>query len=515
MRNQYLVGLSTSLGRVLSPLTFSEHVHLLSLFFPTTYYSTLYPFPFCVGRLKIIFRKYRRKIITNCTHPDYLHITKRFGHVAASQFPIHYMLSMKSYTAPLTVLLQTSHEELNPWHRITGRIIYFLLLNHGSWYMNFFVQADLLSTRLTALVVIIGITAFSLLTVIATSSLSSVRKWNYRVFFLLHLFIGVSLPPLLFFHAPELRVYMIEAFALFIIDIICRKLDTVTGYATITKVPNTKLVKMKILMPATKLDRFRAAPGQHVYLNIPPESTPPNTSSPSIHDTLYNPFTVADVSATDITLVLRSLRGPTTNALETLAALTKARPPINIEGPYGSSRRFPNLISKYDRILLVAGGVGATFTLPIYRDLRDQLETEGKSPDNIKFIWSMRSSAETAWASQSPESGISLADDESVNIFFTRGTSPERYHADEVSPADGSVEMHGIRGSRESIGAGGVRDRCDLRKIVDETFKHSQEESVAVLVCGPTKMARELRNHVGRWVGRGREVFWHDESFGL
>jgi len=422
---------------------------------------------------------------------------------------------MKSHYSPLALLLQASHEELNPWHRISGRIIYFLLLNHGAWYMNFFVQAGVLYKRLTALVVIIGIVALSLLTVIAASSLSKVRKWNYRVFFLLHLIIGTSLPPLLFFHAPQLRFYMVEALALFIIDIIGRKLDTVTGFATITKVPHTKLVKMKVLLPASKLERFRSAPGQHVYLSIPPESTPPNVSSPSIHDAIYNPFTVADVSATDITLVLRSLRGPTTKALENLATLTKARPPINIEGPYGSSRRFPNLTAKYDRILLVAGGVGATFTLPIYRDLRDQLETEGKSPDHIKFVWSMRSSAETAWASQVPASGVPLEDDENVKVFFTRGSAAERQHFDEVSPPDGSVELQSIGGSREPLSISGERERPDLRKIVDETFRNGYEERVAVIVCGPTKMARELRKHVGRWVGKGREVFWHDESFGL
>jgi NAD(P)H-flavin reductase len=423
------------------------------------------------------------------------------------------MLSMKSLYSPLAFVFHSSHEELNPWHRMSGRVIYFLLLNHAAWYLNMFVQAGILYSRLTALVVIIGITAFSLLTIIATSSLATVRNWNYRVFFLLHLIIGVSILPLLFFHAPQLRPYVIEAFALFIVDIICRKLDTVTGFAKITKVPHTKLVQLKVLLPASKLGRFKAAPGQHVYLNIPPESIPPNKSSPSIHDTLYNPFTVADVSATDITLVLRSLCGPTTKALESLATLTKAKPPINIEGPYGSSRKFPHFASKYDRILLVAGGVGATYILPIYRDIRDQLETEAKSPEHVKFIWSMRSAAEESWAVDLPDSSLSLEDD--AKIYFTRSNADGRHHEEEFVPADGSLEMDELQPAEEPILPSGGRERPDLRKIVDEVFRQGLEEKVAVLVCGPTPMARELRKHVGTWVGRGREVFWHDESFGL
>ena len=60
----------------------------------------------------------------------------------------------------------------------------------------------------------------------------------------------------------------------------------------------------------------------------------------------------------------------------------------------------------------------------------------------------------------------------------------------------------------------GGMERPDLGKIVDEVFRAGNEERVAVLVCGPARMARELRKHVGKWVGRGREVWFHDESFG-
>ena len=445
-------------------------------------------------------------------YPDYMHITKRFGEIAASQFPIHYMLSMKSRFSPLSLMLNSSHEELMPYHQISGRIIWLLLLQHGLWYINFFVQKGILLNKLTtSRVVILGVIGLLFMNIIASSSLAAVRKWNYRVFFVTHLILGITLPPLLFFHAHHMRIYMVEALVLFIIDIICRKLDTVTGFARITKVPQTKLVKLDVLLPDSKLARFRAAPGQHVYLSIPPESTPPHTSSPSIHDLLYNPFTVADVSETGITLVLRSLKGPTTKALHSLTSLTKAKLPINIEGPYGSTKKFPNL-AKYDRVLLVGGGVGATYVLPIYRDLKDQLGIEGKAVDAVRLVWSMRSSAEALWAAANAE--VSLESDENIQLYFTRTALDN--HRDEIAPADGSVELDTLPLMEEStIVPSGIHERPDLEKIVDEVFRYGLEERVAVLVCGPTKMARELREHVGRWVGKGREVFWHDEGFGL
>ena len=444
---------------------------------------------------------------------DYLHITKRFGVVAASQFPVHYMLSMKSQFSPLAFVFRSSHEQLNAWHRISGRIIHFLLLCHAVWYINYFVQAGVVKKRLSDPVVIVGIIAFLLLNIIATTSLEVVRRWSYRVFFVLHLMIGLWILPMLFFHASALRVYVVEALVLFLFDIACRNLDTVTGFATITMVPHTKLIKLKVPIPASKIRRFQAKPGQHVYLSIPPASRPLLSSSPWIHDFLFNPFTVAEVSPTDITLVLRALRGPTTKALSGLAQLSKATPPIKIEGPLGCSQRFPNFAANYDRVLLVAGGVGSTFILPIYLNTREQMAAEGKSLDHVKLVWSMRSAAEAIWAVDS-EKEHAIVKDKNVKIFLTRSQADDQDHRDEPIPADGSVELDELQWKEEPVKATGGRDRPDLRKIVDETFRHGIEERVAVLVCGPKQMARELRGHVGKWVEKERDVYFHDESFG-
>lgn len=449
---------------------------------------------------------------------DYLHITKRFGMIAASQFPLHYMLSMKSSYSPLALIFKVSHEELNPYHRLSGRIIYLLLCLHATWYMNFFVQAGVLQKRLAAPVVIIGILVFLSLTTIVTTALAPIRRWSYRVFFIIHLVLGISILPMLFFHAPHLRIYMLEALALFIFDIVCRKLDTITGYATITPIPNTSLIQVKIPVPATKLKRFHAAPGQHVYISIPPSSTPPNTSTPSVHDFLFNPFTISSVSSKDITLVLRSLNGPTTNALKTLSKMPKAKPPLSIEGPLGSSKYFPDLAQSYDRILLVAGGVGATFILPLYTHFQEKMESAAKSPDRVSFIWSLRDKAEAEWVVDS-SAGVGFAEDEGVQIFLTGDSSVE----ETVLPSPGlprgegeGVEMATL--SKPSASSGlrirGGYARPDFGKIVDGVFRIGGEERVAVFVCGPEGMARDVRREVGRWVGKGRDVWFHDEGFG-
>jgi hypothetical protein len=56
--------------------------------------------------------------------------------------------------------------------------------------------------------------------------------------------------------------------------------------------------------------------------------------------------------------------------------------------------------------------------------------------------------------------------------------------------------------------------RPELGKIIDTTFRKGTEETVAVLVCGPAEMSREIKARVRPWVMKGRSVWWHDESFG-
>jgi NAD(P)H-flavin reductase len=457
-----------------------------------------------------------REIILRLTlcYGDYMHVTKRFGHIAASQFPFHYMLSMKSIYSPLAFAFGTSHEHLNTYHRISGRIIYCFLVLHATLYLNFFAQLGVLQTRLTHLVPFLGAFSITLLTLLASTSLESIRRWSYRVFFILHLSIAVSLMPILFFHAPPLRLYTMEALALFIIDTMIRKLDTVTVASKVTSVEHTNLVKLSGPIPSSKIGRFNVAPGQHVYLSIPPESVGSKLPLLSIYQLLYNPFTVADVSPKGILIVLRTLKGPTTTALNQLTGFPTGDSRINIEGPYGVSRRFPNFAAEFDRILLVAGGVGATFILPIYHRMISGMSNEGSNARRVELVWAMRSLAEASWVANTEYASI-IDEDHRVKVYVTgvesgsleaAGAAPE--------PEDGSVEMEELLQKEQSRKVIRGHTRPNLRKIVDGTFSHSLDERVAVLVCGPAEMARELRQNVGRWVTQGRNVWWHDESFG-
>ncbi|KAI0475088.1 ferric reductase like transmembrane component [Xylariaceae sp. FL0804] len=446
------------------------------------------------------------------TGHDYLHLTKRLGGVAVSQFPVQYLLSLKSLN-PFALAFKSSHEQINRWHRVLGRIIYFLLILHGCFYLNFYVQQGLLSEKVVQLVPALGIIAFTGMHILNTTALSVVRQYSYRVFFISHLLIALALPPIIYFHADHAAFYVAEALVVFIVDIAKRKYDTIVAETVFEIVPGTDLVKISASMPPQKTTRFRDSPGGHVYLSLPPGSRVdklPISPAHLVFDFVFSPFTVAstdDVSG-NLTLVARLRNGPMTTALAQFAKSPDVKIPIAVDGPYGCANHFPNLAgSEFDRILLVAGGVGATFILPIYNWIANESPAA-----RAQMIWAVRGAGDATWPV--PVGGKSILEDDNIHLYLTGDLFESGSSGAGPSRGSEGIEMQSVfKGPSRNRSTAQARRRPDLQKIVDDVFRLGSEDRVAVLVCGPEDMARELRSHVAAWVKRGRRVWFHNESF--
>lgn len=393
-----------------------------------------------------------------------------------------------------------------------GRIIYALLFAHAFLYLNFFVASGLLVEKLTtSRAVITGMVGMWSMTFLNTTTFRIIRDYSYRIFFIVHLTVAMIIPPLIWFHAHHPRVFLVEALVVFLADIITRKFDTITAVAKLEMVPNTNLVKITAPVPKKKIHRFITHPGSHIYLQIPAEARPsdsPASTDYLVHEFLYNPFTVADVDAEtgNLTLVARHLNGPLTTSLNQIASNNSrhdaTKIPLSIEGPYGVASHFSTLAEgEFDRILLVAGGVGATYTVPLYRAL-----VKDNPAAQVQLIWAVREVGDASWVTFGKDNK-GFTEDEGVQVFVT-ACEDKQVGQD---PGSEDLELSSLHSG------GGVRHqlmRPNLKKVVDDVFQHGQDERVAVFFCGPTAMGSELRNHVGAWVRKGRVVFWHSESFG-
>ncbi|KAH9905847.1 ferric reductase like transmembrane component [Xylariomycetidae sp. FL2044] len=446
------------------------------------------------------------------TGNDYLHLTKRFGIIGVSQFPVQYLLALKSLN-PFAFAFGSSHEQVNRWHRVLGRIIYFLLVLHACFYLNFYFQQGILSERIVNLVPFLGLTALTGMILLNTTAFAVVRQYSYRVFFIIHLIVALALPPIIYFHAHHSSPYVIEAIVVFFLDLAKRKaFNTVEVTATIEPVPGTDLVKIVAPIAPKKSHRFLDQAGSHIYLNIPKSARPSsNPLSPAylVFEFMFSPFTIAafDEEAKEVTLVARRHQGPMTRNLSrhAAAATTDTKVPLSIDGPYGCATSFPNLAGpEFDQILLVAGGVGATFIIPIYRSILKQ-----NPAAHAQMIWAVRGAGDATWPVSREEESI-LTDD-NVQLFLTGDLFESS--SNDAGPSIGSdgIEMSGFRDqSRYSVNQS---RRPNLKKIVDDLFRLGQEDRIAVLVCGPNGMARELRKCVGEWAKKGRDVWWHHEGF--
>ncbi|MCJ1359523.1 MAG: hypothetical protein MMC33_009525 [Icmadophila ericetorum] len=450
------------------------------------------------------------------TADDYLLLTKRFAIVAASQLPIHYLLSAKSPLNPIQRLLRLSHEELNVYHRLLGRIVLIFVLTHAGLYLNFYIQKDLLFKRIKDIDVQLGLLAATSLTILGTTAISFVRSYSYRLFYGVHILVSISLLPILYFHVVHIRIYILETATICLLSALCRLLRTKLAFATVSSIEDTSLISLSIHIPAKTAPPLFYLPGQHVYISLfnPTSRLPVFTRNPFSIASL--PYTDPDeTKTTTVDLVIRILNG-TTKSLSKLAAQeipvssSSSNPsiPLLISPPYGASRYFPPLLS-YDHVLLVAGGVGVTFTLPIYQSLLHQYEStlppvaldSPALPPKLTFVWTARAAEEMEWAmpklSWTPDSLDSLM-----------GGRPAYVKLYITSPGDFESG-----GKRKSI----TMRRPDFGSIVDNVFEGKGDfkiRRVAVLICGPEGMARDLRGEFGKWVVRGKEVWWHNEHFG-
>lgn len=464
---------------------------------------------------------------------------------------------MRAPYSPVQWLTRLSHEQLKSSHQILGRIIFFLFILHGAFYFNFFVLSGFLPKRIKDRDVIWGLVSIGLFATITTTALGFVRRRNYRVFYISHIAIASFIIVPLYLHVSHIRIFVYEIILVQVVHFIFRALRFELYQGTVRLLPGTNLVQVRIPLPPASA-ALKWKPGQHVYLSRPwGKPKTPNFFAKWLMANKTNPFTVASIPSKDkeLLLVAKTLKGNTkylADLARTLSQGGSGMPmlptaagdipilPIALEGPYGASIRLPEL-SDYDRVLLVAGGVGATFIIPIYRSISD-FHDSTPAGTQIRCIWAVQKLADTQWAfPASPDdkddddvgaeangngllhgpsnvevyvtrpSGPSLQVDSSASGIFAVDPEDDEAEAIELQEHEQLLSMEEqMEKPRKGMVLKSGRPQLDL--IVDEVF--SKGLRTAVVCCGPPRLTQDLKRNVEVWVKKGHDVFWYDETFG-
>lgn len=273
---------------------------------------------------------------------------------------------------PLGVLTGHSYERLNFFHRLAGYAAVLQMLLHAIFYMVYYGMQDRWSTLLEVQNwegIGAGFAMVLLLMGLA-------RNLGYEWFYVSHL-VGFLLAVIFTgLHRPywiwKIPVAMVFIAAIWGLDRLIRGsrmlYNLVNNSATIYRLPDNgvRLVIKKPLSGAT--------PGSHCFVWIP-----------GVRPFQTHPFTiVSNTPHGGLELVLSSYDG-FTKALHDLAN-TEAGTTVwaSVDGPYGA---FPNP-KNYDKVVLIAGGSGATFTFGLATSLLQHLESE--SHKRVDFIWAVR-----------------------------------------------------------------------------------------------------------------------------
>ncbi|KAK1828176.1 hypothetical protein QBC39DRAFT_290088 [Podospora conica] len=467
-------------------------------------------------------------------------IASRFAWMALANLVFVIFLALKN--TPLAFLTAYSYERLNCLHQIAGLMVFGYIVVHASLYTDYFNSSGRLATKYSDRNMIAAIVAgFSVLSGIF-SALVLRRIW-YELFYVVHIASWMSALVAIGLHQPDFGkglILTVLAGSLWSADRLLRAgriaMHAVNNSATLHPLPNggTKIVLKKA--PS------RAAAGKHCFVWIP-----------AIRRFETHPFTIHGTGPVEFTVKAQDgfTRDLHKYATENPGVAVRA----SVDGPYGT---FPDPM-EFDKVVLIAGGGGATFTFGLAVNVLERLGGDGEAAGKkIVFVWAVQKHENLSWFksqldllkshAHAQHIDISLYVTQAVAQDATAPSSSSQYSLNDssasspTSPTDGEkaassfpppmtekdletavIETHHKEAPMTTTSTSttehgrevkqGRPDVAGLIRAAIETTPANQR--VLVAACGPAGLMRTVRNTSAQGIrGGGAGVEVHLEEFG-
>jgi predicted ferric reductase len=341
----------------------------------------------------------------------------RTGFVSLAQIPLLFLLASKNNI--IGFLTGMSYERINWLHRWCARCLLFTSTIHfGYWLTDWWPYGSFVAKKIrTDPLTYRGVIAWAFLVWIVFSSMAPIRRWNYEFFVIQHLMTFSVFIGMVYIHTPaECHVYIWIPVGLFFFDRVVRALYVIYTNISFFHPKQRRVGQMKGLWACQA--EFASLPhnttritiknppinwnaGQHVFL-----------SCHSVVPLQSHPFTIASIPEDGkIEFYVKAEKGATKKFFghaEKLLGLPHSETvngikSVAIEGPYGRIRP----LRQFDSVIFFAGSTGATFTMPLLRDIIEGWKQGGSGGTwrrpagvvtrHVRFVWVVKSRGQLSW----------------------------------------------------------------------------------------------------------------------
>ncbi|KAF9051278.1 ferric reductase NAD binding domain-containing protein [Panaeolus papilionaceus] len=382
----------------------------------------------------------------------------RAGTIAASQLPLVTALGMRNNL--VSYLTGVSYDKLNYLHRIAFRSLVIIIWIHAGGRMTVgLLDDEALTSRWVqcGLLAAITLVVMSILTLRPLRKLSYevflVIHFVFALIFLLSVYFHLTGRDLTYYGAwPAMIVWGVDRFirllklALFnlptflsrsssssstnaLVEILPSLSTSTSKESKSTKDQNhhptpsealaETFLKITVTIPDTPLKGLMNwRPGQSVYLSIPSLTWWPFQAHPftiaNIHQGSHSGSVEGDIEKAsgnrnseaqsgfgkDVSLVffVRVRQGFTRRLYDVVRSSGSQNPAkmmnVVLNGPYSA----PPVLVGYERVVMIAGGSGIAFTLPLLLDLIAKSHNpKATGCKRVLFIWAVRDAAQLSW----------------------------------------------------------------------------------------------------------------------
>ncbi|KAI1753038.1 ferric reductase NAD binding domain-containing protein [Xylaria castorea] len=495
-------------------------------------------------------------IFTNLDYSKLNFYAARAGWMASGNFALLVFLALKN--TPLAALIAYPYNSLNYFHQIAGYLTIGLVLLHAALYVPYFVVVKHEPEALVETKNIMGIVAGSAMFLILLSVY--LKRIHYELFYVAHVVLFLVSLIMFGLHRPQWikRIPIIAAFVggLWFSDRLLRGarllrhlLNNDATLSALSGIDGGGKGGTRVLL---KKPLAYATPGSHCFLWVP-----------GVRTFETHPFTIVSNGPKGLELVAWAEDGFTQSLLQ-MAQAGASGIWAAAEGPYGS---FPD-ITNYDKVVLIAGGSGATFAFGTALNALERRSAgvgavEQQREQDISLIWATRRIEDTEWfadhtktlvASHNPRVSltyyitsalaVSWESDLSDSIRTTGHLSevsisrsaPFGRQEEAISNESGlsckakdeeKIVVTTVDGTTRGTCAipshavvGGLSpvlkyEKPNLEEVILEAVKSvDNDQRVLVASCGPDRMTKDVRNIVAQsMTADGPSITLHCESF--